>query len=65
MFELCEKKGVQIMKQDKRNFCLSIAGHSFFIHSLYTETYEMCREYLCHEVYDKAIQEVQNKEFMK
>ena len=43
------------MKQDKRNFCLSIAGHSFFIHSLYTDTYEMSKEYLCEDEFDREI----------
>lgn len=35
-----------MMEQDKRNFNLSIAGHSFAIHTLYSRAYNMCREYM-------------------
>lgn len=35
-----------MMEQDERNFSLSIAGHSFAIHTLYDEVYYLCRKYI-------------------
>lgn len=35
-----------MMEKDKLNFNLSVAGHSFAIHTLYTDTYDLCEEYI-------------------
>ena len=35
-----------MMEQDERNFSLSIAGHSFGIHTIYDEVYYLCRKYI-------------------
>ena len=43
------------MKQEEKNFCLSVAGHSFAIHALYTQAYKQCRDYLTEEVAEKEI----------
>ena len=43
------------MEQDERNFCLSIAGHSFFIHTLYEEAYYLCRKYIVDEEAEEDI----------
>lgn len=43
------------MKQEEKNFCLSVAGHSFAIHALYTQAYKQCRDYLTNEAAEKDI----------
>lgn len=44
-----------MMVQDERNFTLSVAGHSFAIHTLYTDTYSLCRDYICEGPGEKEI----------
>lgn len=55
MPKLDKKEGVQAMKQDIRNFCLSIAGHSIAVHALYTRVFCLCRKYLTDEPPEKEI----------
>ena len=44
-----------MMKQDKKNFCLSVAGHSFAIHAIYSQVYDLCRDYLTDEHAEEEI----------
>ena len=44
-----------MMVQDERNFNLSVAGHLFHLCTLYTETYELCREYITDEQAEETI----------
>lgn len=44
-----------MMEQDVNNFCLSIAGHSFYIHALYDEAYSLCRKFITDDCGEKEI----------
>lgn len=44
-----------MMEQDKYHFCLSIAGHSFAIHTHYPRTYVLCKDYLTTKQVEKEI----------
>ncbi len=43
------------MEQDEKNFCLSMAGHSFAIHTLYEDTYFLCRKFIVNECAETEI----------
>ncbi len=38
-----------MMDRNEKNFCLSLAGHSFAVHSLYDQVYTLCERYLTDE----------------
>ena len=42
-------------EQDERNFCLSVAGHSFSVHALYSEVSYLCRKYITDEAAEKEL----------
>ena len=35
-----------MMDRNEKDFCLSLAGHSFAIHSLYDQIFSQCENYL-------------------
>ena len=43
------------MVQDERDFNLSVAGHLFHLCTQYTETYELCRDYITDEQAEDTI----------
>ena len=43
------------MKQEEKNFCLAVAGHSFYIHTLYEETWHLCGKYIVEGPTEKEI----------
>ena len=49
MPQLDKKESVRMIVQDEKNFCLSVAGHSFFVHTLHEEAYFLCRKYIANE----------------
>lgn len=36
-------------EKDERHFCVSIAGHTIGIYSMYPDTYSLCKDYLCED----------------
>lgn len=44
-----------MMEQAKKNFNLSLAGHSFAVHALYREIYDLCEDYITDEPAENEI----------